>query len=140
MDDCPLWVLCVLSGRGFSDGLITRAEEFYRLWCVLVCDLETSKIRRLKLIKGCKCRIEKNKTSWNLANLIHNTLYSVEGWYCQCKWCDRRRSYFLPRNLSWTEKNNENLLSKADLQPVFEPMSFCTRIKGPFRSMPQYSL
>jgi hypothetical protein len=31
---------CALSGRGFCDELITRQEEFYRLWCVVVCDLE----------------------------------------------------------------------------------------------------
>jgi len=37
---------CVLSGRGLCDELITRTEETYRLWCVVVCDLETSKIRR----------------------------------------------------------------------------------------------
>jgi hypothetical protein len=37
---------CVLSGRGFCDELITRPEESYRLWCVVVCDLETSWIRR----------------------------------------------------------------------------------------------
>jgi len=36
---------CVLSGRGLSDGLITRPEESYLLWCI-VCDLETSKMRR----------------------------------------------------------------------------------------------
>ena len=27
---------CVLSGRGLCDGLITRSEESYRLWCVVV--------------------------------------------------------------------------------------------------------
>ena len=31
---------CVLSGRGLCDGMITRPEESYRLWCVVVCDLE----------------------------------------------------------------------------------------------------
>jgi len=36
----------VLSGRGLCDELITRPEESYRLWCVVVCDLETSKMRR----------------------------------------------------------------------------------------------
>jgi len=35
-----------LSGRGLCDGLITRPEESYRLWCVVVCDLETSRMRR----------------------------------------------------------------------------------------------
>jgi len=34
---------CVLSCRGLCDELITRAEESYRLWCV-VCDLEATKI------------------------------------------------------------------------------------------------
>ena len=32
----------MLSGRGLCDGLITRPEESYRLWRVVVCDLETS--------------------------------------------------------------------------------------------------
>jgi len=33
-----------LSGRGLCDELITRPEESYRLWCVVVCDLETSRL------------------------------------------------------------------------------------------------
>jgi len=37
---------CVLSGRGLCDELITRPEESYRLWCVVVCDQETSRLRR----------------------------------------------------------------------------------------------
>jgi hypothetical protein len=37
---------CVLSGRGLCDGLITRAAESYGLWCVVVCDIETSRVRR----------------------------------------------------------------------------------------------
>jgi hypothetical protein len=39
-----MFVCCVLSGRGLCDELITRPEESYRLWCVVVCDLETTKI------------------------------------------------------------------------------------------------
>jgi hypothetical protein len=31
-------LLCVLSGRGLCDELITRPEESYRLWCVVVYD------------------------------------------------------------------------------------------------------
>jgi len=34
----------VLSGRGLCDELIIRPEESYRLWCVVVCDLETLRI------------------------------------------------------------------------------------------------
>jgi len=33
-----------LSGRGLCDELITRPEESYRLCCVVVCDLETSRM------------------------------------------------------------------------------------------------
>ena len=43
---------CVLSGIGLCDGLITRPEESYRLCRAAVCDLETSKRRRLKPATG----------------------------------------------------------------------------------------
>jgi len=42
-----IFVCCecrLLSGRGLCDELITRPEESYRLWCVVVCDLETPRI------------------------------------------------------------------------------------------------
>jgi len=42
-----IFVCCecrVLSGRGLCDELITRPEESYRLCCVVVYDLETSRI------------------------------------------------------------------------------------------------
>ena len=42
-----IFVCCecrVLSGRGLCDELITRPEKSYRLWFVVVCDLETSRI------------------------------------------------------------------------------------------------
>jgi len=42
-----VWMLvccecCVLSARGLCHELITRPEESYGLWCVVVRDLETS--------------------------------------------------------------------------------------------------
>jgi hypothetical protein len=53
---------CVLSGRGLCDELITRPEESYPLWCVVVCDLETSRMRRPWPTGGC---CAKNKqTNW----------------------------------------------------------------------------
>jgi hypothetical protein len=39
MDVC---LLCVLSGRGLCDELITRPEESYQMWCIVGCDQETS--------------------------------------------------------------------------------------------------
>ena len=45
---------CVLTGRGLCDGLIIRPEESYRLWCVVLCDLETSsRMRRRWPALGC---------------------------------------------------------------------------------------
>jgi len=43
----------VLSGRGLCDELITRPEESYQLWHIVVCDLETSKEAKSQL-KGCE--------------------------------------------------------------------------------------
>jgi hypothetical protein len=40
---CECWAL---SGRGLCDEPITRPEESYREWCVVVCDLQTSRMRR----------------------------------------------------------------------------------------------
>ena len=55
----------VLSGRGLCDKLITRPEKSYRLWCVVMCDLETSRmgapymydISHLR-VKGVVCNTE----------------------------------------------------------------------------------
>ena len=51
---------CVLSGRGLCDGLITRPEESYRLWRVVVCDQETSKNEEAK----ARYRDMKIQTQW----------------------------------------------------------------------------
>ena len=44
---------CVLSDRGICDEPITRPEESYRLWCVVVCDLESSRMRSPWPTGGC---------------------------------------------------------------------------------------
>jgi len=46
-------VNAVLSRKGLCDELITRPEESYRLWCVVVCDLATSWMRRPEPTGGC---------------------------------------------------------------------------------------
>jgi hypothetical protein len=48
-----MFVSYVLSGRGLYDGLITRPEESYWLWCVFMCDSETSRMRRSWPTGGC---------------------------------------------------------------------------------------
>ena len=63
-----MFVCCVLSGRGVCDELITRPEESYRVWCVVVCDLETSiESRRghgcLSVVTVVCCQVEVSATS-----------------------------------------------------------------------------
>ena len=58
----------MLSGRGLCDELITRPEESYRMWRVVVCDLETSKEEVKSSLKGCTykptmgCDVERKKS------------------------------------------------------------------------------
>ena len=44
----------MLSSRGLCNELIIRPEESYRLWRVVVCDLETSKEEAKSPLKGCE--------------------------------------------------------------------------------------
>jgi len=41
----PAWV-CLLLDRGICDEMITRPEESYRVWCVVMCDREASTLTR----------------------------------------------------------------------------------------------
>ena len=52
---------CVLSGRGLCDELITHPEESHRIWCVAVCDLETSGKRRPRPVLGSGATGEREK-------------------------------------------------------------------------------
>jgi hypothetical protein len=51
---------CVFSDTGLCEEPITRPEESYRLWCVVVCDLETSWMRRPWPSVGCRAKRKKN--------------------------------------------------------------------------------
>ena len=69
---------CVLSGRGLCDELITRSEESYRLWCVVVCDLETSRMRKTWPALGRSATKKKNKV-WNLMH-VALTAHGIWRW------------------------------------------------------------
>ena len=55
----------MLSGRGLCDELITRPEESYRLWCVVVCDLETSRLGAPHIYDISNLRVNFNGVFWN---------------------------------------------------------------------------
>jgi len=48
-----------MSGRGLCDELITRPEESYRLWCIVVCDLENLKNEEAMTRVGSQCQRKK---------------------------------------------------------------------------------
>jgi len=49
-----------LSGRGLCDELITRPEESYRLCCVVVCDLGTSRMGAPYIYDISRLRVNNN--------------------------------------------------------------------------------
>jgi hypothetical protein len=64
-------VSSVLSVRSLCDELIFRSEEFYRLWFVVVCDVETSRMRRLWPTGGGRCCAKQQKGQevyWSIWN------------------------------------------------------------------------
>ena len=66
---------CVFPGRGLCDELITRLEQSYRLCCVVVCDLETSWMRRSLSAWGHSVTGEKKCKK--CVNQIHEAWLSV---------------------------------------------------------------
>ena len=59
----------MLSGRGLCDELITRPEESYRLCCVVVCDLEISRMGAPYIYDISRLRV-KDVGSFALEKLI----------------------------------------------------------------------
>ena len=62
--------------RGLCDGPITRPEESHQLWCVSVCDLETSRMRRPWPELGCCVRERKKKGNGGIVNVPEGGTYS----------------------------------------------------------------
>jgi hypothetical protein len=84
----------VLSGRGLCDELMTHPEESYRLWCVVLCGLQTSWMRRPWLTGGCCAKRKINpyyihckfnyflNTRFYLLLLIYYTMLAVRQIVC----------------------------------------------------------
>jgi hypothetical protein len=63
-----MFVCCVLLGRGLCVGVITRPKESYRMWCVVVCDLEISWMREpWPSGGGCCCAKRERKKRSNVS-------------------------------------------------------------------------
>jgi hypothetical protein len=78
-------VYCVLSGRGLSDELITRLEESYRLWRVVVCVIKKPRGRG------------NHSPRWAAKPEKKNALYiSFVGWYLIDALCFRILFVWIP--------------------------------------------
>jgi hypothetical protein len=56
---------CVLSGKGLYVELIAHSEESYRMWCVVLCILETSRLRRIWAALGrLRQNVGNETTTW----------------------------------------------------------------------------
>jgi len=99
-----MFVCCecrVLSGRGLCDELITRPEESYRLRCVAVCDLETSRMRRPWPALGRSATKKGKKSCKNKEFDIMNARCNHEDYYCQCyKLCGITKNTLVERNVT----------------------------------------
>jgi len=80
-----IFVCCecrVLSGRVLCDELITHPEGSYRLWCVIVCDLETPRMRRPWPALGRSATAKKKTCFWQrCAHHQKKLLYQCDTWY-----------------------------------------------------------
>jgi hypothetical protein len=59
---------CAVSSRSLCKEVITRLEESYRLCCVVVCDLETSWMRRPWPTRDCRAK-NKQTNCWLYINI-----------------------------------------------------------------------
>jgi len=70
----------VLSGWCLCGELITHPKESYWLWCVVVCDLETWRMRRPWPTGGCRSKNKRRKEKsvvFNFLCSLFNISYNV---------------------------------------------------------------
>jgi hypothetical protein len=77
----------VLSGGGLSNKLITSPEESYLLVCVVVCDIESSRMKRLWPALD---RSATKKSSRYLEQIIHFRLMPCLSMVEACHLCPTR--------------------------------------------------
>ena len=113
-------VCWVLSGRGLCDELITCPDESYWLCCIIVCDLETSWMRRPWPTVGAVVPPPPKKKLWRWGTFSPHTLVFLCHLQChQCFICMWGRyigplAHAVPRWFIWFHPNNSNSSSSSD--------------------------
>ena len=93
-----IFVCCecrVLSGRGLCDELITRPKESYRLRCVVVCNLETSRMGPPYIYIYI----------YDISRLRVNVTHSSLPLSCYQPKCEEKETEFCSRKLYPSEEN-----------------------------------
>ena len=70
---------CVFPDRGLCDELITRPEESYWMWCVAVCDLETSLMKSPWPALGHSATWKKNAVVFYMAESAASYYHIYDG-------------------------------------------------------------
>jgi len=92
---------CVLSGIGLCDEIITYPEESYRLWCVVVCDLENL-VNEEALAHWGTVAPKTNKQNIRICVVIFRLGRKIEK--SDCSFCDVRLSVCMKHLGShWTD-------------------------------------
>jgi len=138
MNVCMLWVLCVLSGRGLCDELITRLEELYRLWSVVVCDLETSRMGRPWPTGGCRAKKANKHTSLEKhmfftgefrlevrIHYIHTTvLHYINDWYYFTFLNNINNPVYVYVIYSYVDASSNSKVPRVDLEDFRRTLTF----------------
>jgi len=102
---------CVLWGTCLCDELITRPEESYRLWCVAMCDLQTSWMRRPWPTGGCRAKNNQTTRGYAVAQLVEALSYKLE-----CPGLDSRWYHW---NFHWHNPSGRTM-TLGLIQPLTE--------------------
>jgi len=94
-----------LSGRSLCDELITRPEESYRLCCVVVCDLETSRIGAPYIYDISSLRV--NSYCFFMATIVTLTRLSI-------MFCTRPLLFVVELSLRDQTSEERNVRTAAD--------------------------
>ena len=111
----------MLSDRGLCDELITRPEESYRLWCVVVCDLKTSRIGapyiydisnlRVNTVNGNSAltKVREFIDSLKECNFSTRAISWIYWTYRKADFCLIRHTRAIPKSTSdWLVKKTQN--------------------------------
>ena len=97
----------MLSGRGLGDELITRPEESYRMCCVVVCDLETSRMGAPYIYDISRLRVK--LFSFVGTSLMAYTIAHFKGSSAETSSCFRQNS------LRYTSDKYRTVLSSGQV-------------------------